>query len=74
MTHITMDVLGRNSNLGFVGRTVRAIKITLLKRFRRWREYRAIAAELCQYSASEIVELGISRADIDDIADDAAGY
>ena len=74
MTHITMDVLGRNSSLGFVGRTILAIKITLVERSRRWREYRTVAAELRQYSASEIVELGISRGDIDDVAGDAAGY
>lgn len=72
MTQSTMDILGRNSSLGFVGRTVEAIKSNLVERSRRSRKYRTIAAELRQYSASEIVELGISRADIDRIAGDPA--
>jgi uncharacterized protein YjiS (DUF1127 family) len=74
MTHSTIDVLGRNSSLGFVGRMVQAIKSNLVERSRRWRKYRTVAAELRQYSASEMVELGISRADIDSIAGDAARY
>jgi uncharacterized protein YjiS (DUF1127 family) len=47
------------SNLGFVGRSVQAIKSNLVERSRRWRKYRTVAAELRQYSAREIVELGI---------------
>jgi uncharacterized protein YjiS (DUF1127 family) len=74
MTHITMDVLDRNSSLRFVGRMVQAIKATLVERIRRWSEYRTVAAELRQYSASEIVELGISEADIDYVAADAARH
>ena len=73
MTHITMDIPGRNSSLEFFGRKVQAITSSLVDRFRRWREFRTVAAELRQYSASEIVELGISRADIDYIADDVSG-
>jgi uncharacterized protein YjiS (DUF1127 family) len=73
MTHITMDVPGRNSSLEFVARPVQAIMSNLADRFRRWRKFRTVAAELRQYSASEIVELGISRADINYIADDAGG-
>jgi uncharacterized protein YjiS (DUF1127 family) len=74
MTHITMDVLGRNSSLGFVGRPVQAIKSNPVDRFRRWRKYQTVAAELRQYSANEIVELGISEADIDYVAGDAARH
>jgi uncharacterized protein YjiS (DUF1127 family) len=73
MTHITIDVPGRYSSLEFVGRPVQAIKSNLVARFRRWRKYRTVAAELRQYSTSEIIELGISRADIDYIADDVSG-
>ena len=74
MTHITIDVLGRNSNLSFAERTVLAIKANLADRVHCWHKYRTVAAELRQYSASEIVELGISAADIDYIAGDAARH
>ena len=45
MTHITIDVLGRNSSLEFVVRLIQAIKSNLVERFRPWREYRTVAAE-----------------------------
>jgi hypothetical protein len=68
VTHKMIDVPGRNSSQEFVGRAVRAIKSDLVERFRRWRKYRTVAAAIRQYSASENVELGISRANMDYIA------
>lgn len=72
--HITLDVLDSNSSLGIVGRTIDPIRLNLMNQFRRWRKYHAVAAELHQYSASEIAELGISRADIDHVARDASRH
>jgi uncharacterized protein YjiS (DUF1127 family) len=71
--HITLDVREGNSSLGIVGRMIEPTGLNLMDRFRRWRKYHAVAAEH-QYSASEIAELGISKADIDYVARDASRY
>lgn len=41
------------------------------KRYRRWRRYRAMVRELQGYSPVELKDLGISRVDIDRVAFDA---
>ena len=73
MSHITIDTLNRSWHFGFGTGRVKALHLDIQERYRRWQQSRIIAAELRQYAPNEIVELGITRADIDRIADDAAG-
>ncbi len=41
-------------------------------RYRRWRTYRTVKAELEQYEAEELADFGIAEADIDRVAREAA--
>lgn len=72
MTDITLNALNRGSYLGFATGMVLQLHRNLSERYRRWREYRTVAAELRQYAAAELTELGISEADIETVARDAA--
>ena len=54
-------------NVNFAGR-LKMARHGLVERYRRWRQHRRIAAELRRYTDSELVELGISRYDIDEVA------
>ncbi len=65
MTLITIE--GRDLDSNVIHRLVR-VGHGLLERYRRWRQYRRTAAELRQYTDSELVELGISRYDIEQVA------
>jgi uncharacterized protein YjiS (DUF1127 family) len=67
MTLIAIDGRNFGSNLNFVGRLT-SIRLGLVERYRRWLRHRTTMAELRQYSDSELVELGISRYDIEDVA------
>ena len=73
MTHITFDALNHGWSLGFVTERIEALRTALREHSRRRQALRAVEAELDQYTADEIVELGIARADIEFIAADAAG-
>ena len=73
MTHITFDAPNHGWNLGFVTERIAALRMVFGQRSRRRQAFRRIEAELDQYSAEEIAELGISHADIEFIADEAAG-
>jgi len=53
---------------------VRATHERFSARLVAWRRYRKMRAELLQYSASELTELGISAADVDFIAEDASRF
>ena len=74
MTNITMDALNRGLSFGFVTDTVHALRKALQDQSRRRRQFRTIEAELRQYSGDEITDLGISRADIRNIANEATQY
>jgi uncharacterized protein YjiS (DUF1127 family) len=69
MTDIAMHAFNRGWNLGFATGRVDAFHHDLRERLARRREARRIEAELRQYGADEIAELGISRADIHFVAD-----
>ena len=67
MTLIAID----GGNPGQTANIVRGLKtvcLGLADRYRRWRHYRRTVEELRQYADYELVELGISRYDIDDVA------
>ena len=72
MTDITLHALHRGWHLGFVTGIVP--HLNLGERYRRWRQYRTVAAELRQYSGNQLSELGIAEADIETIARDAAAH
>jgi hypothetical protein len=72
MANITIDALNRGWNLGFVTDAAGALSKVLQERVRRRQEI--IEAEPRQYSRNEITELGISRADIWHIANEATQY
>ncbi len=74
MTNITMDALNRRWNFGLVTDAARSLRKALQERARRRQEFRTIEAELRQYSHDEITELGISRADIWHITNEATQY
>lgn len=74
MTNIAMDRLNRGWNFGFVTGAARALRKARQERSRRQREFRILEAELRQYSRDEITELGISRADIWHIANEATQH
>ena len=57
-----------------IGDLVRATHERFSARLVAWRRYRKMRAELLQYSASELTELGISAADVDFIAEDALRF
>jgi uncharacterized protein YjiS (DUF1127 family) len=67
MTLIAIE--GRNlaSGVKFSDRLT-TVWVRLRERHRRWRKYRRTVSELGQYADSELVELGISRYDIEDVA------
>jgi len=73
MTNITMDVLNRGWNAGFVMDAARALRKALKERCRR-REFRTIEADLRQHSRDEITGLGFSRADAWHITNEATQY
>jgi hypothetical protein len=70
MSILTMDAPNGGWNLGFVTRKIAALRMDLQERHRRRQLSRTMLAELRQYTAAEIVELGIARADISRIAAD----
>ena len=67
MNLIAIEERELGSTVNFAGKLETA-KLALLERYRRWRQYRNTAAELRQYTDSELVELGISRYDIEEVA------
>ena len=71
MADITLDRLDRGTKFGSGTADAVGLFMSLADRYRRWRRYRTTKAELAQYSATELTELGISEADIDRIARDA---
>lgn len=71
MTDIAMEALNRGWNLGFATGKVLPLRLEIAVRYRRWREYRKVVAELRQYSGAEITELGISHYDVERVADHA---
>jgi uncharacterized protein YjiS (DUF1127 family) len=74
MTDIAMEALNRGSELGFATAVVSPRHFDLRERYRRWRQYRTMVAELRQYSAGQITELGIADADIENVAREATGH
>ena len=56
-----------------IGDAVRSFFEDFSARLAAKRRYRAVRAELLDYSPQQLVELGISEADVDFIAEDAAG-
>jgi hypothetical protein len=57
-----------------IGDAVRSILERFSARLDARRRYRAVRDELLDYSPQQLVELGISGADVDFIAEDAAGH
>ena len=55
------------------GDAVRSIREGFSARLAAWRRYRTVRAELLDYSPQQLVELGISEADVDFIAENASG-
>jgi len=72
MTHITFDALNHGWSLGFATGRVPSFRETLGARYRRWRTYRAVKAELKQYEPEHLADFGVSEADIDRVAREAA--
>jgi uncharacterized protein YjiS (DUF1127 family) len=68
---LTADALHSGWN---ISDAVRAIHQRFAARLATRRRYRKMRAELLQYSASELTELGISAADVDLIAKHAAHH
>jgi uncharacterized protein YjiS (DUF1127 family) len=62
-----MTLINFGSNLNFVGRLT-TIRLGFAERYHCWRQYRTTVGELRQYSVGELVELGISRYDIEEVA------
>jgi uncharacterized protein YjiS (DUF1127 family) len=67
MTLIAIEGRNLRSNLYILDRLT-AIRLAFAERYRRWRRYRTTVAELRQYSDGELIELGISRYDIEQVA------
>ena len=67
MTQIAIDGQNFGSSHNFIG-GLTTIRLRLLRQYRHWRQYRTTVNELRQYADSELVELGISRYDIEDVA------
>jgi uncharacterized protein YjiS (DUF1127 family) len=74
MTDIAMEALNRGWKFGFATGVVAPLHLDLRERYRRWRQYRTMVAELRQYSAGQITELGIADADIESVAREATGH
>ena len=72
MTDIAIDALNRGWSLGFATGKVPSLRDTLRDRYRRWRTYRAVKAELEQYQPEHLADFGVSEADIDRVAREAA--
>ena len=72
MTDIAMEALNRGWNLGFATGKVLSFHDTLRARYRRWRTYRAVKAELKQYEPEHLADFGVSEAGIDRVAREAA--
>jgi uncharacterized protein YjiS (DUF1127 family) len=51
---------------------VRSIRERFSGNWAAWRRYRTVRAELLDYSPQQLVELGISEADVDFVAEDAS--
>jgi uncharacterized protein YjiS (DUF1127 family) len=73
MTDIALNTRKRGWNFGFAIGVAQSLT-RIDERYRRWRQYRTVAAELRQYSAAELTELGISEADISSVAHEAADH
>jgi len=73
MTDIAIDALNRGWSLGFATGKVPSFHDTLGARFRRWRTYRAVKAELKQYEPGHLADFGVTQADIDRVAREAVG-
>jgi uncharacterized protein YjiS (DUF1127 family) len=68
MTDIAMHALNRGWNLGKIS----SFRDTVTARYRCWRTYRAVKAELRQYEPEHLADFGVAEADIDIIAREAA--
>jgi uncharacterized protein YjiS (DUF1127 family) len=67
MTLIAIEGRKFRSNLHILDRLT-AIRFAFAEGYHRWRKYRTTVAELRKYSDGELVELGISRYDIEQVA------
>ena len=72
MTDIAMDALNRRSSIGIGTSWFTTFRDRLGARYRRWRTYRTVKAELEQYEAEELADFGVAEADIDRVAREAA--
>ncbi len=72
MAHLTIDTRRRGRSAGYLASHFSGLPAALSRWISRRRISRTVASELGQYSEQEISELGISRADIEFIANDAA--
>ena len=70
MTLISIDRPNFGPTVKFTGRLT-TFRFYLVERYRQWRQYRTTLAELHQYSDGELVELGITRYDVEEIANRA---
>ena len=67
MTLIAIEGRRLRSSLRIID-SLTAIRLGFAERYRRWRKYRVTVAELRQYADGELVELGISSYDIEQVA------
>jgi uncharacterized protein YjiS (DUF1127 family) len=67
MTLIAIEGRDQGSYPKFTDRLT-TVWVRLLERHRRWRQFRRTVSELRQYADDELLELGISRYDIEDVA------
>ena len=72
MTDIAINAHSRGSDIAIGTAWFATVRDGLGARYRRWRTYRSVKAELEQYEPEELADFGVAEADIDRVAHEAA--
>ena len=74
MTDIAINAHSRGTDIGIATGWFATVQDRLGARYRRWRTFRSVKAELEQYEPEELADFGVAEADIDQVAREAAGF